>query len=1158
MKNILVVVVFLLAGYLLHAQLPLKPLDTADVAIPEWARMMYREHPNVHEVEDAYRQYYSTHPLIQTPYTGYYNHWRRYVQPFVQEDGTISIPDQQEHREQLERSRRLRSSSTAAPWTFTGPEINYRRRNVSVDPVVAISWQANVYCIDRGTNNPDVLYAGTENGGIYKSTDHGLHWNYLSLDYDQVTVTAIAVNPSNADEVLASADSRMYRSIDGGTTWTQIVTGSFQSRQVQVWQIMYNPANPAMVFAGADDSLYRSVDGGLHWTGIYNGACHSVAINPKNPAVVYALRHDGNSGIAYFEKSLDSGLTFVQKPTGWFSVPAVDAGLIESLGGRIAVTEADTSRIYVLLVGSSQSTAQLQLNGQIGVYRSNDGGESWSLPHGLIGAPYNATTHPNMMTFDGGNSTYNQIYYNTTLIASQINPDRILIGGMSMWRSNDGASSFGPVGGYIGSVRYIHPDNQEFKIYKTGTNTEEVWVASDGGINFSSNFMYAHESRTTGIYGAAFWGFDQGWNDDIMVGGRYHNGNAARRDGYPDGEYLQLGGGEAATGYVNYSNEKKTYFSDIDGVVLPDTIDGYASSFGMDTDPNESYVDNSSSRIMFDWDYWNVAYTGKDNTIRKSTTGGRTFSTLYTFGTTASNLVYWMEQSRVNTNILYVQQVVNNRSVLWRSVDRGTSWTQVALPLSKRQLVFTLSGTNADELWIAYPDGVNGYKIYKSTNSGAVWTNITTPTLNNLQVKSIAHQFGTLGGVYAATFHGPVFYRNDTMPDWQPIGTGLPLSSYPLRVVPFYRDAKLRLATWQLGIWETALFEPSQLIADFSADFKNFYCPGDTLHFVPHAVAGANATYQWSFPGATPSTSTDMYPDVVYQSTGTFDVQLIVTENGVSDTAVKYGFIETIPSVAGLVSENFESGTFDMNWKLKGTGASASNWTITNAAGGYASSIRSMTYDNYNIDIAGAHDEVWTSKYDLTALSGARLKFDVAYSDYGAPYSDTLEILASSDCGQTFTSVYKNGGPGLATAPSLTGSIFVPAAAEWRTDSVDVSSFAGNTDVLFSFVNIGHFGQALYIDNIQLQSVTTTSVQQLSPDKTVVYPNPFNDHFTLECSACKDYEFTLYDAAGQEVLKRNENGSAYFTTESLSPGFYSYRVRESNCEIRRGSIICSH
>ena len=107
----MLVLIFLLQLFQLHAQLPLKPLDTTDVALPKWAKMMYREHPNVYEVENAYKQYYLTHPAEQTPYTGYYNHWRRYVQPFVQEDGTIIIPDDKcRLQEQDRKSTRLNSS----------------------------------------------------------------------------------------------------------------------------------------------------------------------------------------------------------------------------------------------------------------------------------------------------------------------------------------------------------------------------------------------------------------------------------------------------------------------------------------------------------------------------------------------------------------------------------------------------------------------------------------------------------------------------------------------------------------------------------------------------------------------------------------------------------------------------------------------------------------------------------------------------------------------------------------------------------------------------------------------------------------------------------------------------------------------------------------
>ncbi|MFN9976823.1 MAG: hypothetical protein ACK58T_43670, partial [Phycisphaerae bacterium] len=93
-----------------------------------------------------------------------------------------------------------------------------------------------------------------------------------------------------------------------------------------------------------------------------------------------------------------------------------------------------------------------------------------------------------------------------------------------------------------------------------------------------------------------------------MVGGRYHNGNMAYHELYPAGEFLALGGGEAPTGYVNYSNERKTYFSDLGGRILPLEMDGQASGFGVNVWPNESYWFNESSRILFDRHYFNVAW----------------------------------------------------------------------------------------------------------------------------------------------------------------------------------------------------------------------------------------------------------------------------------------------------------------------------------------------------------------------------------------------------------------------------------------------------------------------------------------------------------------------------------------------------------------------
>lgn len=1156
MKKIYLISILLFSSIIGNAQFLLKPLDTADVNLPGWVKMMFLENPNVFEVDKARQLYYSNHPNENTPYIAYYKHWRRYVKEFIQEDGSLVFPNQQDRINLLHQNRlAANSSTTLGSWNFVGPKKHYRARYSASDPIEQISWHANMYCIDQSKSNPNVLFSGGENGGVYKTSDKGLNWQYVSLGENMVTVSSIAINPSDENDVLVNADQKTYRSLDGGINWNQVGSPAFQNRNITIWQFVHNPDSPQTVFAGGGDSLYRSTDGGNNWVGVYKGECQSIALNPFNSSIVYALRYDNVSKIANFYKSIDSGLTFTIKPNGWFSVPTADAGLIQSYGGRIAVTEADTARVYVLLVGESQSTAQLQLNGQIGIYRSDDGGESWSNPHGLIGVPYDNSTHPNMMTFSGGTDTYNQIYYNTTIIASQLNADRILIGGMSMWRSDDAAATYQPVGGYIGPISFIHPDNQEFKVYKTSTTTEEVWFANDGGINYSTDFVQTHESRTNGVYGTALWGFDQGWNDDILVGGRYHNGNAARRDGYPDGEFQQLGGGEAATGYVNYSNEKKTYFSDINGVVLPDSINGIASQFNIDNDPNESYVDNSSSRIMFDWDYWNVAYLGKDNKLFKSENGGSSFSELNSFGTTISDKIYWIEQSRADKNVMFAQQVISNVSKLWKSLDRGLTWNQITLPLNQRELNFTLSYNNADELWISYANGSNGNKVYHTIDAGTTWTNISTAALNGLSIKSMAHQFGTNGGVYLATYHGQVFYRNNSMPDWSVVGTDLPFISYPLRIVPFYRDNKIRLATWHLGIWENTLFQPSELVADFSADYKTFYCPLDTIKFVPHCVSSSLATYQWIFTGATPSTSTDMYPSIVYNSIGTFDVTLIVNDNGTSDTITKTNFIHTSPTGGSTIAEGFESGAFSTLWKQQGNGNGISNWSISDSIGGYSQSTHSMRYNNWGYDAQGLHDAIWTAKYDFTNLSSAWLKFDVAYSLYGGQYSDTLELLSTADCGQNFTSLYLKGGQDLASAPSNSSTAFVPTSTQWRTDSVDLTSLAGNSEVIFSFVNIGRFGQILYVDNLNMNNAIYTNIIPLSESDARIFPNPFIDDLSITVQNSENYNFVLTDVTARVVFSQTFKGRLSINTSELPSGVYIYEIKGQGGIFKSGKLV---
>jgi photosystem II stability/assembly factor-like uncharacterized protein len=1168
MKKFLFLIIFIqtFSQVRVNAQFSEPKYTPGDPSIPAWVKLMYAENPNVYRVDSAYQSYYKNNIFKETSYTRQYMRWRTAVGRFVDEQGYVNYPSPAAHlrtEKELADARAKHRDNRSSLWDFAGPEVHYTARYSAGDTTMPRSEQANTYCIDQSVTNPDILYCGTECGGLYKSTDKGANWHLVSRDLLVYDANAVAINPSNENEVVFGAAGLIYKTTDGGDTWHACGSAAFQSANLHSWQIEYNPANPLIIYAATDKGFFRTTDGGTNWTQVLSNECMSLAIKPNDPSVIYALQYDPSAKIPKFYKSVNQGQSFTVKPNGWFTVPAGDQGLIQSQGGRIAVTKANPNRVYVLLVGLSDAAANLQLGGYIGVYSSSNAGESWTLPQGLIGMPYDLETHPNLMDFDGHTSDYCQIYYNTALIVSQLDEDRLLIGGLNLWRSDDGATTYQPVGGYIGSIPYLHVDIQEMKVYKTSATTEEVWIASDGGVNYSTDFVNTHDSRCNGLLAGAFWGFDQGWNEDIMVGGRYHNGNAGYYENYPAGTFLSLGGGEAPTGYVNYSDERKTYFSDIDGKILPQELDGVVTSFGMYNDPNESYWENSSSRIVFDWRYWNVAYMGRDNTLFKSTDGGGSFSPLYTFTTNPNNKVLWIEQSFSNPDIIYVQVVIGGISKLGRSDDGGVTWTMVTLPSSKREMVFTLSYTNPDELWVAFTYGGDGQKIYHTLDGGTNWTNMTTSALNTIRIKAIAHQAGTDGMVYIAALNGLAFYRDNAMPDWMPMTDSLPLGIDPLRLVPFYRDGKLRLATWNMAVWETSLKATSPLMANFSANYESFYCPGDTLHFVNHSVCTGNATCQWYFPGGTPATSTDYNPKVTYAQSGDFDVTLVVTDGGITDSITRTGFIRAIGAGSLPLAEGFEAGFLEPDWRLYDDGNDGTNWAITTLAGGYGTSSYSLIFDNFSFDVQGKKNEVWTQKLDFTNIVGAKVLFDVAYSEYGGQYSDTLALLVTKDCGATFSEIYRKGGQELATAPNFTASVFIPTSAEWRTDEAEIGGLEGYPEVTVAFQNRGHWGQAIYIDNVRVEATHLTGTwEQNGEEDLIVKPNPNDGRFSIVfnnfCNgSCL---LAMVNVEGKKVFEKTvriyqRTFSEDFDLSGLKPGIYLLKATTHDRSITKKVVI---
>ncbi|NUO02139.1 MAG: hypothetical protein HUU01_16155, partial [Saprospiraceae bacterium] len=968
--------------------------------MPEWARKLYNNDAalNVFELDRAFAPWQlkfdslkaevakagdgASEALKETfgyykKYQKYYVRWRARVYPYLMSDGTLdfSIKTDKDFVQPLNQEEK----SSGSAWSYLGPVITRFRQNDNAAQPLA-PWQANVYCLDVAPSNPDVLYYGTETGVVGKTTDKGLTWSPVGDQYFTNNIGAIAIHPTNPDTVYVSEyPNKISRTTDGGATWTEVRNiANFQCEDIKI-----KPNEPDVVLA-AGTSLQRRSAGNV-WTNVLNKRAYDVAFKPGDPSIAYVLVENTVLDLCEFWKSTDGGQTWSIRSTGWIT------GLTDG-GGRLTVTPADNNRIYaVLLTGMGPR-----------VMRSDDAGETWTIiaasnETGLIGP---CTTGPLSMTNGQG-------FFDLSIAASHTNADHIILGTTTSFKSVDGGVNYSLLGGYCGAFS-IHPDIQEMVV-----RGSDAWIVTDGGINLSTDFFTLPSAnyfvRINNMRGSEHWGFDAGWNEDVLVGGRYHNGNVAWRESYPAGDYLRIGGGEAPTGYVNPGNPSLTYFSDLGGRILPATNNLPVGSFNVTKWPNEGFFPMEGAEQKWDPRYMYTYYLGNGNQFWKTTDNGLTFSALFTHSNANAKIRY-IEVSRANPNVIYftVQTTGPNDGELWKTTDGGANWVQCANPgtltASQRRISkISMSGSDPNTIWWGFRSGPNGQKIFKSTDGGATWTNWTTATLNNVDATDILHQLGTNGGVYFVSGSGgKVYYRDNTASDWVLYNTGLPLGLYGdfggVFAKPFYKGGKLRIGTGN-GIWEADLYTPSTTtLVQPMVDNATPSCGRDTLQLESYSVVNGSATYHWEISPA-PLWISDpdiRNPRVVLGTTpGFYTATLTVTDANGTTTRTVADLInnlplgnlcaaDTIPGNALILDGsgdyavpgtnlNLNSNTVSMTAWIKRNGAQVDFAGIVYARGGTTSSGLSITSGNqlrytWN-DAAGSYgfntgftvpDNVWT------------------------------------------------------------------------------------------------------------------------------------------------------------------------------------------------------
>lgn len=207
-----------------------------------------------------------------------------------------------------------------------------------------------------------------------------------------------------------------------------------------------------------------------------------------------------------------------------------------------------------------------------------------------------------------------------------------------------------------------------------------------------------------------------------------------------------------------------------------------------------------------------------------------------------------------------------------------------------------------------------------------------------------------------------------------------------------------------------------------------------------------------------------------------------------------------------------------------------------------------LKYDCYNDGNRGSQDVFVVEPVDLSTATTPSLKFDVANARYSASYTERLEVYVSSDCGATWTSVYNKSGTTLATVADNTNAFTPTSAAQWRTECIDLSAYAGNNKVFVKFVGTNDFGNNIYVDNINISntSCTTGIVDLNSANGLNLFPNPVNDELNVNFNLDANVPVTInvYNMVGELVSTKSlgtmSSGkqTVQLGTAELSNGLY--------------------
>ena len=924
-----------------------------------------------------------------------------------------------------------------------------------------------------------------------------------------------------------------WRSIDDGLHW-EIISGPGGALR----DVKCHPLNPAIWYLLGKGNLYKSLDTGSTWNLIYGSSAvtGSIFVDASQPSTVYLTLNNlglyksvdegatwqfmnttipwaikpGNADVLYsvsgnvFLRSMDSGLTFdsvttITPPGGLFSM---------------AVTPADTNCIYI----SYQATS----NG--GVVVSLDGGNTFTEK------PVSTNT--------------NCYFVNPMIAVHPQNKDLLMMGGELLSRSTDGGLTweFACTYSYDSTsvLPFVHPDHR----YVAFTSSGSFWDGNDGGIYKSEDAGVSYSDRTAGLDVSQFLSLDcspqdtsvflcGAWDNSILI----HKGNNWKNTFAGDGFSVAINPGDPDN---FYGKNQYGYWRTFDGgasydhgnyfVGLNENTYGMHSRFPMRFNPVNS----------------NSLYVAVDN-VWKSTDGGDSLHPISAFVNTSAGGFLFISPN--DTNTIFTRYA--------RTHNEGLSWTPISKP------VYAVDPDEINKIW-SVQSNQNYYNIWFSNDTGNTWQEIPSYDVNfNSSTINMECLNDVNDGIFL-TIGSMIYYRDNTLSNWQPFNNGFP--DAPVTGIKAMPDVGiLRVSTNGRGVWESGFFIPGQnLVTDFMQD-KTSVCPGDSIHFYDNSLnagIGFATTYQWSFPGGTPSQSSLAFPAVMYTTPGTYDVILRMSGSNGSDSLTKTATVtvNTPPTLSAPFMEDFEGSVFPpsgWNWNHVHTG---STFGQNRFYSGYQQSNYSTSYGSW-VGSSLQQDFFISPVIDLSGVPDPVLQYDRLYAyDYIPAEADTFKLFYSYDCGVTKHYFFSRGGLDLKTDSVYTTYSSSFDSTSWTTDTISLYSIATQAPFQIGF-EINSIGRCeFFLDNIQILSMPGVRVPELnsSTDELEVFPNPVLSDFSVlwKSSGKREGVLTLHAVTGECVLRKSilPNTSIPLSASELSAGIYLLRISDGTQSVSRKII----